>query len=127
MRLSRDGVRSTEKCQVFNLELAVDDADADCHAKHHAALEIGVDLEADYRALNGYQRAKWNAAYNQALKTEALRRAFKSPEIVWLVKQDAEFDVYPLSWTPFVDSPALSISVTDKKLAMLFKLTFGGH
>lgn len=127
MRLSHDGAKSTEKYQVFNLELPVEDADADSYARHHAALEVGTDLSVDYRALNGYQRAKWNAAYNQALKTEALRRAFKSPEIVWLVKQDTEFDVYPLSWTPFVDSPALSISVTDKKLAMLFKLTFGGR
>ncbi len=125
MRLSHDVAQSTEGYQVFNLELPVDDADADSYAKHHAALEVGADLSVDYSALNGYQRAKWNAAYNQALKTEALRRAFKSPEIVWLVKQDAEFDVYPFSWTPTINYPKLAICVGDKKIAMLFKLTFG--
>ncbi len=124
MRLSHDGSKSTEKYQVFNLELPVDDAEADSHARHEAALEIGSDLSVDYGALNGYQRAKWNAAYNQALKTEALRIAFKSPELVWLIKQDAEFDVHPFSWTPFVNYPTLAICVGDKRLSVLFKLTF---
>ncbi|MGU3389183.1 hypothetical protein [Sphingomonas sp. M1A8_2b] len=127
MRLSHNGALSNKTYQVFQLELPVDDTDVDSRARNHAALEIGSDLVADYNSLNGYQRAKWNAAYHQALKTEALRIAFKSPEVIWLVKQDAEFDVHPLSWTPFVDNPALSISVSDKKLAMLFKLTFGGR
>lgn len=126
MTVTHDLTQSSNQFQTFWLDLPVDAQDADTNAQFYAWLELGFDDFGVYGDLNGYQRAKWNAAYNQALKTEAVKLAYKADELKWLVKHDADFDVFPFSWTPHVDGPDIKVTVQDKNLAMLFKLTLGG-
>lgn len=126
MSVQHDTELSKGGFQTFWLELRDDEA-AVAHANVYAWLEIGYDDIGDYDSLSGYKRAKFNAAYNQALKIGSVKLAFKTAEVKWLIKQDAEFDVFPFRWCPESEFAEVKITVDDPKVAMLFKLTWGGN
>lgn len=111
----------------FTLEMEdVDEDAAAFNASYRAWLALGYDDIGDEAALSSYKKAKLSIAFNVALETEALRCAYQSPELRWLIEQNADFDITPYSWAVFTEFCWVDIELKDDATATLFKLTFGG-
>ena len=115
--------------QTFWMELTGDDV-VWVNAQLRAWLAIGHDDFGTYEELTSYMKGKWKLALRQAMQVEAMRCAYKVDEVKWLVKNDADFEIYPFAehWNPILEPADMKVILTGcDDLAMLFKLTFGGN
>jgi len=114
--------------QVFWLSVP-GEAETLSNTQLRAWLAIGFDDCLDYDTLSGWQKAQWRMAFTQALQVEALKLAYKTPEVKWLYEQDVDFDLNPFTngWRPSVTDADIRLTIDQNdNAAMLFKLTFGG-
>lgn len=112
--------------QVFWLSLPGEDVTLS-NTQFRAWLAIGFDDCLDYDTLSGWQKARWRTAFDQALQLEALKLAYKTPEVKWLYQQGVEFDLNPFTngWRPSISDADIKLNIEgDDNVAMLFKLTF---
>lgn len=124
MIAEHDQEQSKDGVQVFWLSISGND-DTDTLAQFRAWLAIGRDDFGDVSELSSYKKAQWNIAYEQALQLEAMKLAYQSDEIRWLIKQDVKFDINPFAngWLPHVEDADVKLTVEgDDRIAMLFKL-----
>ncbi len=125
-QITHDLTSSVPGAQTFWLELKGDDTAWE-YAQLRAWLAIGCDEVGDYDALSSYMKTKWNFALRQALQVEAVRIAYKAEEVRWLIKQDANFELFPFAeyWLPFDEPADVKVVLNGcDDTAMVFKLTF---
>lgn len=125
MNIQHDQEMSSPANQVFWIDVAAAD-DTDWNAQFRAWLAIGEEDIGDYGELTSYRKAKWNAANSQALQLEALKLAYRTEAVRWLILNDIEFDLNPFAtgWLPDAEYAEVKISIPDDNAAMRFKLAF---
>lgn len=124
-----DAAASKPNYQVFWLSL-LGSGDTASNAELRAWLAINHDVVSDYNSLTPHKRGQWTAAYRQALQLEAVKLAYRTEQLIWLVKQDVDIDVHPFTngWKPATDLADIKVIIVgNDSMAALAKLTWGGN
>jgi hypothetical protein len=124
MMVVHDKNLSDDGFQTFVLKVARENNEPVEYAEMMAWFAIGHDGSGNYDEMNSYQSGKWNCAFMQAMKTEALKLAMKCGPIKRLYKNDVDFDINPLSWIPIQQPCDVRITIEDNRIAALFKITW---
>ena len=127
-RVTHDAEQSSDEGQVFWLEINdhIASEDAQYMAELRAWMALGFDDIDEFEKLTSYKRNRWNAIRQQAMLLEAVKMAYRTNEVKWLVKNDVDFEIHPFDWHPAHTSCAPKICIDDNSAAMLFKLTWCG-
>ncbi len=110
--------------------LVLEEADEDdmwSMALWEAMRAIGSDPETTfYEDLKSGRRRQFNVALTLTQSNEAVKAAYQTEQVRWLIARGATFDVQGKAWAPGSEAPEVLLLIPDINEAMLFKLTFGG-